>query len=304
MNRIIKRTLIIVGGLLGTAAVSASAYALVLARAFDASMEKQYAIAAPTVALSTAPEVLARGKHLTESLGGCTSKDCHGSDLSGGNTIAMGPVGSFTGPNITPGGVLSVYTDGELVRLLKRGVKKDGQSVRMMPVQDFYWLPESDVTAIVAYLRSVPKSNKPSVATKVGLLGKVLDRQGKFHLDVAREVERLPQESVPPPNPTATYGRFVVRLCTGCHGETLSGGPLPGAPPSIPTPVNITMHESGLKNYTFDDFVRGLRTGTRKDGRLLNPFMAVDLTRNFDETELKALWAELQMRPAKAFGGR
>ena len=304
MHRTIKRALVLGGGLLGTAALSAAAYALVQARAFDASMQKQYAMALPTVTTSTAPEVLARGRHLTESLGGCTSRDCHGSDLSGGRTVTMGPVGTYTGPNITSGGILGVYTDGELMRLIQHGVKKDGQSVRMMPVQDFYWLPDSDVAAMISYLRSVPKADKPSGSTKVGILGKVLDRRDKFHWDIARIVEQLPQEAVPPPNPSASYGRFVVRMCTRCHGETLSGGPIPGAPPSMPTPVNITPHESGIKGYTFDDFVRVLRTGTRKDGRLLDPFMSIDLTRNLDETELKALWAELQVRPPKAFGGR
>jgi mono/diheme cytochrome c family protein len=273
-------------------------------RAFDASVGRVHDEPLPHVVASTAPAVVARGKHLAESLGGCTAGDCHGSDLAGGRTLAMGPVGTVSAPNITPGGMLAVYSDGELARLVRTGIKKDCRSVLMMPVQDFYWLSDADLTALVSYLRSVAPSDKPNGVTRVGILGKVLDRQGKFPWDIARFVAALPRDTPPAPEPTPAYGRFVVRLCTGCHGETLSGGPLPGAPPSIPIPLNITPDVTGIADYTYDDFVKVMKTGVRKNGAKLDPFMAVELTRNLDDVELRALWSELRARPAKPFGGR
>ncbi len=304
MKRIILRALMGVGIVLGVGLVAVAGFAWTQARAFDASVQSVYALTLPAVVRSTEPATLARGKHLIESIAGCAAQSCHGADLGGGAPISMGPMGRLVGPNITGGGMLSVYSDGELARLIKSGVKKDGRTVLMMPVPDFYWLPDADISAIVSYLRTVPSSDKANGSTHVGLLGKVLDRQGKFPWDIARVVKNLPKPSPPAPSPTQAYGQYVVRLCTGCHGETLSGGPIPGAPPSIPTPLNITMHETGIKNHTFEDFERLLKTGVRKNGTQLNPFMAVELTRNLDDIELRALWAELQARPPKAFGGR
>jgi mono/diheme cytochrome c family protein len=304
MNVLLKRVLLGLGIGLAVTVVGVGGYAWAEAREFDESMDRVRDAALPTVNRSTEARVLARGKHIAESLGGCAASACHGADFAGGQPLPLGPLGTIVGPNITAGGMLSVYTDAELARLVRTGIKKDGRSVRMMPVPDFYWLPDSDVSALVSYLRTVPASEKTNASTHVGLLGKVLDRQGKFAWDIARIVEGLPRASPPAPEPTAAYGQYVVRLCTGCHGETLSGGPVPGAPPSLPVPLNITTHETGIKDYTFDDFVRVLQTGQRKNGKQLDPFMATELTRNLDDVELKALWAAIQSRPAKAFGGR
>jgi len=304
MKPLLKKILIGAGATVGALALGLGGYALIQARAFDASMAKVYSTPLPAIKRSTDPEVIARGEHLSHSLGGCAGMDCHGKDMAGCRTVVVSPVGSFTVPNISEGGLLALYSDADLVRLSKTGVNKANRSVRFMPVQEFYWLPDSDVTAIVSYLRTVKPSNKRNGTTSIGLLGKVLDRRGEFPWDVARFVETRPKDTAPPPAPTRDYGEFVVRLCTGCHGETLSGGPLPGAPPSLPVPLNITLHETGIKDYTYDDFVKVLKTGVRKNGQKLDPFMAIDLTQNLDEIELKALWAAISARPPKAFGGR
>ncbi|HEU5075846.1 MAG TPA: hypothetical protein VFU02_16750 [Polyangiaceae bacterium] len=304
MKPLLKKVLIGVGAGVAALALGVGGYVLVQTRAFDASMAKVYSTPLPAINRSTDPEVIARGAHLAQSIGGCSANDCHGKDFAGGRLVDVGPVGSFAGPNITEGGMLAVYSDAELARLLKTGVKKDSRSVRFMPVQDFHWLPDSDIVAIISYLRTVEPSNKANGTTSIGTLGKVLDRRGEFPWDVARLMETRPKETAPPPSPTRAYGDFVVRLCTGCHGETLGGGPIPGAPPSLPVPLNITLHETGIKDYTYDDFVKVLKTGVRKNGKKLDPFMAVDVTQNFDETELKALWAAISARPPKEFGAR
>ncbi|MGC4070569.1 MAG: hypothetical protein QM784_39055 [Polyangiaceae bacterium] len=304
MKTVIKRTFIGIGGGLALALIGVAGYAYRQIRDYDASMAVEYAPELPKITASTDPAVISRGKHLAQSVAGCASRDCHGSDLAGGRRVSLGPVGTIAGPNITAGGIGAVYSDTDLVRLIRFGVKKDGRSVRMMPVQDFSWLPDDDLTTLVSYLKSAPSSDKGSGATEVGVLGKVLDRQGKFVWDVARHVKNLPPDKPRAVEPNRNYGRYVVRLCTGCHGEHLSGGPIPGAPPSLPTPANITMHETGIRAYTFEDFTRLMKTGVRKDGRVLDPFMAIDLTKNFDDVELRALWDELTSRPPRKFGER
>jgi mono/diheme cytochrome c family protein len=205
-------------------------------------------------------------------------------------------------PNMTL--AAKAYSDGELVRLVKHGIKKDGRSVRFMPCTDFSWLPEADVVAIVSYVRSVPQVDRPNGPMELGLLGKVLDRRGEFDLDIARRIDHTKDDEPPAPATTVDYGRYVGRLCLGCHGKTLSGGPIPGAPPSIPIPLNLTPDATGLKGWTYDDFEAFIKTGIRKSGKPVNPFMPVEALRNMNDDERKALWAFLQSLPAKPFGQR
>ncbi len=61
-------------------------------------------------------------------------------------------------------------------------------------------------------------------------------------------------------------------MCRGCHGEGLSGGKIQGDP-NIPIVANITLHETGLKDWTETDFVRAMREGKRRDGTAISEFM-------------------------------
>lgn len=293
---------------LGVALVAAAAalggYVWVECARFDASMEKVYAVATPDISRSTDPAVIARGKHLAESVAGCAAKDCHGADFGGGAAVTMGPLGRFCGPNITSAGLGAAYSDGELARLIEHGIKKDGRSVRMMPSQDIAWLPEADVTAIVSFLRTVPGVDRLNGATDFRTLAKVLDRQDKLPVDVARRIDHGARDTAPSPAPTADYGRFLGRLCRGCHGERFSGGPLPGAPSTLAVPLNLTRHPTGLEGWTFADFDRTMRQAIRKNGRPLDPFMPVEAWKNLDQTEMHALWAYLQSLPPVPLGNR
>ena len=68
------------------------------------------------IVASTDCAVLARGKHLALSIGGCTS--CHGGLIGGQLMEDLGPIGAMQAPNLTPGtgGIGNGYTDGELAR--------------------------------------------------------------------------------------------------------------------------------------------------------------------------------------------
>lgn len=279
-------------------------FALLQARAFDQSMAKVYDIPLREVQRSEDPAVLARGKHLANGLGACTG--CHGADYGGGMVEEMGPVGRFGNPNITPGknGALAVYTDAELARLVKHGIRRDGTSVRFMPSGDFSWWPDSDVDALISYLRTVPPKDTEIVGVEVGLLGKVFDRLDMMPLDMARRIDHAKLPVAPPPSESPEYGEHIASLCKGCHGPNLAGGRLPGSPPEIPTPLNITPHETGLKDWTFADFDKLMREGIRMNGAKLHPFMPVQNTSAFNETEMKALWAYLRTVPARPFGER
>lgn len=297
-----KRVLKVLAGLVALGAIGLGVFVWLQASAYDASMAKLYDVPPMAVTASKDPAVIARGEHLSKSLAGCSLHDCHGPDLGGGRVIEMGPVMTLAAPNITH--VLPAYSDGELARLVRHGLKNDGRSVVFMPVMDFDWLPDDDVTALVSYLRTVPPSDKPGSGTKVKLLGKILDRQNKMVIDVARRIDHAHVELAPPPSPTAAYGAFVARLCTGCHGEHLSGGRIPGAPKKLAIPLNLTPDPSGMAGWSYADFERMIQTSTRKNGKPLDPLMPVEALANMNDTERHALFAYLQSLPPTPFGNR
>lgn len=272
---------------------------------FDARMKRIWSESVSVVTIETDAELIARGKHLAESLAGCATSDCHGEDLGGGKPAEFGPIGTFVGGNITSTGSGSEYSDAELMRLLKKGIKRDGTSLRFMPVQEFAWLPERDMHALIVYLRSVPGAElRQQPESHVGLLGKVLDNAGKFVVDVAGYVHEHPPDSPPPPGPTAAYGAFVARSCMSCHGERLSGGPIPGAPPNLPVPTNLTTHDTGIAHYSRSDFDWFISSGKRPNGSRVNDFMPLSMLQGMNSDERDALWAYLHTVRPLEFGNR
>jgi mono/diheme cytochrome c family protein len=301
---LVKKILLGIGTALGAIVVGGGAFVALQVRAFAASTDKVYNVPVPQVTRSSDPAVLARGKHVAESLAPCAVSDCHGPDLGGGKTVEVGPLGKFTAPNISAGGLGATYSDGELMRLLRHGIKRDGRSVRFMPAHEFNWLSDDDFTAVISYLRSLPAVHKSNGPFEIGVLGKVLDRRDMVPLDIARRIDHHKIELAPPPSPSASYGAFIARECTGCHGKSLSGGPIPGAPPDLPVPLNLTPDPSGLSGWSFDDFRHTLTTGVSKSGKKLADMMPFAAYAKLDDTEMHALWAYLSSLPPRPFGGR
>lgn len=288
--------------LLAIAAAGLGGVVLWAVIAFDRSTSKVYDVPLVETARAEGPAALERGQHLAESLGECVI--CHGKDLGGGKNEKLGPLGTIIVPNITTGrdGRLGPYTDAELARLIRHGVKRDGHTVRLMPANNFTWWPDEDVAALIAYVRSRPPVDGNPGVVKLGAFAKLLDRIDSIPLDIARRIDHSNLPKAPPPSPDASYGAFVATACRGCHGPTLSGGKIFGAPPDLPVPLNLTPHETGLKGWTYDDFMQVVRTGQHRDGRPLAEFMPVQMIRNLQEVETKALWAYLQSVPARPFG--
>ena len=300
----LKRILKWLGVLVVVVLVAAVTFVGLQVRAYNASFATRYDVPVPKIVRSADAAVLERGKHLAESLGGCATADCHGADLAGGKVIEMGPVGTMSAPNITSGGVRGPYSDGELARLILHGIKKDGHSVTFMPSQDFSWWPDDDVQAVVSYISTVPAVVRADKPMQIGILGKVLDRRDLLPIDIARRIDHDKRATAPKPEPTAAYGAFIGRMCFGCHGTQLSGGPIPGAPASMAVPTNITPHETGLKDWTFGDFDRLLVQGMRKNGKKVDPMMPTEALGKMNDTEKQALWAYLRTVPPAPFGGR
>jgi cytochrome c oxidase cbb3-type subunit 2 len=115
-----------------------------------------------------AADPVSRGKYLVSTFG---CNDCHSPvrdggamieeySLAGGQRWELPPFGTTYSPNLTSDKEtgLADKTDQQIVDALTKGIRTDG--TRMMPFPmpwpSFAGLKESDVNAIVAYLRTIP----------------------------------------------------------------------------------------------------------------------------------------------------
>jgi hypothetical protein len=76
--------------------------------------------------------------------------------LGAGGAEFAGPNGIVVAPNITPAGI-GEYTDDQLKTMITKGVRPDGtQMSPPMPYGFFANMKETDLDAIILYLRSLP----------------------------------------------------------------------------------------------------------------------------------------------------
>lgn len=242
------------------------------------------------IKVDSTPQLVARGEHLATAI--CSA--CHSLDgtlpLSGGKDFVeeIGiPLGSFTPPNLTPGGhVLSHMSDGELLRAIREGTDERGHLLALMSSNSFYELSEQDLRAIIAYLRSQPAVTNETPKESFTILGVIFAGAGL-----------LPIKPVPPPTfavappkgPTAEYGGYIVRYldCALCHGKDLKGGK-GGLVPAGPS-LRI------VQQWTEEQFTATLRTGVNPTGRSLDPDqMPWKFFGKMDDQELAAVYAYLK----------
>ena len=95
-----------------------------------------------------------------------------------------------------------------------------------------------------------------------------------------------------------SQGEYLARVgnCVACHsipgGEPFAGG-LKMAVPKVGFiySTNITPDpETGIGNYTFEDFDRSMREGITKDGRRMYPAMPYPSYAKTSETDMRALY--------------
>ena len=300
--RVVKWIGIVVGSLLGIVIIGAGAvYAIAGQR-----IARHYEVAGAEITLPTDSAALARGKTLSITRG-CTG--CHTADLGGGTFIDVPVVAQLYSANLTSGagGVASRYkTSADWERSIRHGVAPDGRALLFMPSHEFYQLSDDDLGKLVAYLRTVAPVDRTVGEQKVGPVGRGLFVAGILPLVPAELVDHAaPRPVAPQPGITPEYGRYLMVTCTGCHGNTLSGGPIPGAPPERAIPRNITIDQAtGLGTWTLADFDNAVRHGTSKNGYKLAKDMPSAEFSHLSDDEVAAMWAYLQTVPVKAFGGR
>ena len=299
MHRKLKVVLGVAGGLvvLGLTAVGA------LAGTFSLQMSKRYDVAPSALTIPTSSVALERGRHLA-LIGGCV--ECHGEGLGGKAVIDEAPIGRIHATNLTrgKGGVAEQYDAGKWARAIRNGLRADDRPLYFMPSSDYWYWGDEDVAALIAYLESVPPVDNVTPPSEVMIVGKILDVLDQLPINHAKRIDHDSRPPVPPAAATVEYGHLLTRSCIGCHGNGLAGGPIPGAPPSMPVPQNLTAHETGLGSWSEEQFFVSLREGVRPDGSKIDPFMPIAATKHMTDQELRAIWLYLRSLPPAPFGSR
>src|SRR5438874_1371441 len=116
------------------------------------TLDRRYPVLHVSLASVTGPEALQRGKRLAD-LTGCT--DCHGADLRGRLFDDEGWLhGRYYASNLTL--KAEIYSDEDVARIVRQGVRPDGRGVVAMPAFGFVRLTDSEMADIIAFLRSMP----------------------------------------------------------------------------------------------------------------------------------------------------
>lgn len=229
------------------------------------------------------PESVARGKKLASML--CAG--CHMNNSTrklSGKLMADVPkeFGTIYSPNITQdeNSRLADYSDGELLYLLRTGIKRNGQYAPPYMAK----LPnmaDEDINAIISFFRSddpmLAADPTPTEQGEISFLTKAL-------CNVVFKPFPLPENPIPMPdtNNTVELGKYLVYNldCYTCHSADFktnnyldppkSEGYLGGGNQTlnmegqVVQTQNLTPHFSGIGEWNKDEFVKAVRSGQKE----------------------------------------
>jgi len=203
-----------------------------------------------------------QGAHLAV-IYGCT--DCHGDDLRGRPYPHPDPFQEVNSANLTL--KTKTYSDADFARAIREGLTPEGFSVEFMPSNAFVHMSDTEVAAIVAYVRTRPAGGTDKAEWRPGWKGYWQLATGKFppgQVFMADARAKTPRDV----GPATAEGRHLASVaCSECHGNDLTGqkGGRPGAPPDLAV--------AGA--YDPGDFHRLLKTGVAAGGRQVGMMSAV-----------------------------
>lgn len=285
MNRWIRRGLWAGGTLVALAAAAVLAGTQLAER----RMNRQIELLPAAVPMTNDAAAVERGRYLFASRG-CT--DCHGADGAGRVFVDDGHGLKLKGPNISPGpgSVVANYSANDWVRTLRHGVKPDGRPLLIMPSEDYNRFTDADVAAVVAYVRSLPPVAGGPAELQLPLPVRVAYGFGLMPEAAEKIDHRLPPAQPVPEGVTVAHGQYVANMCIGCHGATLDGGRIPGAPPDWPAAAKLSPGAGSVMAQYADaeSLLRLFKTGKRADGSAVR-VMPFESLREMSETDARAL---------------
>ena len=222
-----------------------------------------------------------RGHHIAR-IAGCLH--CHGEQLQGTYFFDDPKIARINAPNLSQ--LRDEFTDAQLERIIRHGIKRDGTTAWIMPAEMFQNLSDSDLSDLIAYVRSVPAQPGPMRETRFHLLGRVGIVAGKFKPVVAKVAAAPQRPAGVPVSDLGRRGEYLVRTsCTECHGTRLEGWDFLNAPPMA---IAAAYSETQLRDLLHS----GVLIGNRPPGMMSEASKA--RFSGFDADEIKAIYTYLQ----------
>jgi len=271
-------------------------------------------LASMAASQAAAETPLERGTYLMHSVAACGN--CHtplgpdgpveGMELAG-RLVDDGEAFTAYGGNLTPDMETGIgsWSDEEIIRAIREGVRPDGSIIGPpMPIELYRGMSDTDVEAIVAYLRQIPAVNNevPESEYRIPLPESYGPPVGSV-ADVPRGVN-------------ADYGAYLagpVAHCIECHTPQVGpmfdyenqlgagGFEFPG-PWGVSVSANITPHPTdGIADFSDAEIIAMMRTGVRPDGTQMLPPMPYGYYANMTDDDAQAIVAYLRSLPPKPF---
>lgn len=229
---------------------------------------------------------IARGRHIARTRG-CFG--CHGQQLEGRVfTEEWVWVDRAVAPNLASHA--RKYSPSVVERAIRRGVGHDGRALWSMPSYNWVHLSDSDVAALIAFLRFAPTVEQDLPRGRLGWRARRLIATGEEgHMaDWAAEVPPLLLTSGD--DPVLVRGEYLaMTTCNECHGLDLRGT---NVEPDI-APPDLAV----VAAYSWEEFDRLMETGLPRDGREtlgLMTLVAQDRFSHFTPEEREDLYAFLR----------
>ena len=306
MKKAIRYLLIIIGILLAAAGTFA---AFVAIRGVPGYKAEHIDLKVPIT-----PERIERGRQLTAMICSDCHMDRNTNKLSGTKMDEVKMFGAIYSKNITkdPEHGIGKWTDGELLYLLRTGIKPDG---RFLPVMaKMQKMSDEDLQSIVAFLRSdnpwVQADNTTQPESEYSFLAKFLT--------TIKAIKPMPYyKSVLQPDTTniVKWGEYVALYrveCYVCHSADFTtvdfinpekskgyfggGNKFEMPDGEVIYSRNLTMdEETGIGKWSEEDFVKAVKTGIVPNGPGLRPPMKPYAY--LSDGEVKAVYAYLKTIP-------
>lgn len=259
-------------------------------------------------ATESAPEIIERGKALTDA-GDCAR--CHTADpakpFAGGKRIDT-LFGAIYAPNLTPDPTtgIGIWSDENFTRALRYGVGPDGSHYYPAFLYPYFTrMTKGDTLAIRAYLASIPpvknEIRPPELRWPLNyrvlmrLWNYVFFKPGLFEPDQSKSAE------------WNRGGYLVTGLghCGACHtpknffgadkrGLELTGGKVAGS-----FAPRLDGGESGLQSWSVENIVEYLQTGRNAVTQAKGPMaeVVVNSTSKMSDADLRAIAVYLKSLP-------
>ena len=248
-----------------------------------------------------------RGDYLVNSIMACGS--CHtpigptgfvAEQALAGRLVEKNDQFTAISANITPAGRIKDWTDEQLAKAIREGIRPDGSVIGPpMPFEVYKGISDDDLQSVVAYLRTVPAvENDPGTSTYNIPLPPAY---GPPVTSVAAVTEGV----------TVEYGEYLagpLGHCIVCHTkldergmaqfETLlgAGGNDFHGPWGTVTSANIT--PEGLGEHTDEQISTLITKGERPDGSKLTGPMAFPFYTKMKADDVQAIVTYLRSLPA------